>query len=64
MRGSRPGTLLSSGRWEVQFQHIVIEIVHTNTIVRHMNKSAPTELLTVNFLLVCTTLVCVLQTHE
>ena len=37
MRGSRPRTLLSSGRWEVQFQHIVIEIVHTNTIVWHTN---------------------------
>ena len=35
MRGSRPGTLLSSRRWELQFQDIVIEIVHTNTIVRH-----------------------------
>ena len=33
MRGSRPGTLLSSGRHEVQFQDIVIEIVHNNTIV-------------------------------
>ena len=33
MRGSHPGTLLSSGRWEVQFQDIVVEIVHTNTIV-------------------------------
>ena len=33
MRGSCPGTLLSSGRWEVQFQDIVIEIVRTNTIV-------------------------------
>ena len=33
MRGSRPGTLLSSGRREVQFQDIVIEVVHTNTIV-------------------------------
>ena len=36
-RGSRPGTLHSSRRWEVQFQGIVIEIVHTNTIVRHTN---------------------------
>ena len=64
MRGSHPGTLHSSGRWEVQFQDIVIEIVHTNTIVQHTNLSTPTELLTVNFLLVCTTLVCVLRTHE
>ena len=38
MRGSHPGTLLSSGRQEVQFQDIVTEIVHTNTIVRHMNR--------------------------
>ena len=33
MRGSRPGTLFSLARLEVQFQHIVIQIVHTNTIV-------------------------------
>ena len=64
MRGSHPGTLLSSGKGEVQFEDIAIEIVHTNTIVQHTNQSAPTELLTVNFLLVCTTLVCVLRTHE
>ena len=38
MRGSHPGTLLSSGRWEVQFQDVVIEIVHTNTFVRHRNR--------------------------
>ena len=38
MRGSCPGTLLSSGRWEVQLQDIVLEIVHTNTYVRHMNR--------------------------
>ena len=37
MRCSRPGTLLSSGWLVVQFQDIVIEIVLTNTIVRHMN---------------------------
>ena len=37
MRGSCPGTLLSSRMWEVQFQDIVIELVHTNTIVQHMN---------------------------
>ena len=50
MRGSCPGTLLSSRRWEVQFQDIVIEIVHTNTTVQHTNLSSPTELLTVNVL--------------
>ena len=32
MRGSRWATLLSSRRWGVQFQHIVITIVHTNDI--------------------------------
>ena len=37
MRGSCLGTLHSSRRWEVQFQDIVIEIVHTNTIVQHTN---------------------------
>ena len=35
MRGSRAGTLLSS---EVQFQDIVIEIVHTNAIQPHTNR--------------------------
>ena len=34
-----PQTLLCSGRGEVQFQDIVIEIVHTNTILGHMNSS-------------------------
>ena len=38
MRGSHPGTLLSSGRWEVlRYIGVVIEIVllHTNTILGH-----------------------------
>ena len=30
-------TLLCSGRGEVQFQDIVIEMVHTNTILGHTN---------------------------
>ena len=40
MRGSRPGTLHSSGRWEIQFQDILIEIVHTKAVSSQVFYSA------------------------
>ena len=43
MRGIRPGTLLSSRRWEVQFQDIVIE--QNITIMRSVYAIVDTILL-------------------